>query len=82
MKETVKRRTNFYFIIAIVLAIVTPISVYYSVQPKDLTTWSMVFKIGLDSLKNPYVVFTILISIHNAVINFTTKGITDKIKEV
>lgn len=67
----------FWFNIA--LSVFVPIFAYFGVKAQDMTTWNTFFTILLDAIKNPYVVFTVVVSVWNTVINPTTKGVTDDI---
>lgn len=64
----------------IVLAIITPIMVYYGVTGPDITTWDMLFNMLGKAISNPYVVVTILISVWNATNDPTTAGVADSIQ--
>ena len=50
---------------------------YNQLQPQDLTTWQGLFNIIVGVFKNPYLLFTCLLSVWNASNDPTTKGITD-----
>lgn len=73
------RFKNPIFWVNIGLSIFTPIFCYFGVKAQDMTTWGMFFNILLDAIKNPYVVFTVAVSVWSTIINPTTKGITDKV---
>lgn len=64
----------------IILAIITPIMVYYGVTGPDITTWDMLFDMLGKAISNPYVVVTILISVWNATNDPTTSGVSDSIQ--
>ncbi|MBF0842297.1 holin [Staphylococcus lentus] len=71
------RYNNPYFWFQIFLAIVAPISAYYGIQAKDITTWSMVGHLTIQIFMNPFVLFTIGVSVFNALIDPTTNGFAD-----
>ncbi|WP_239727188.1 MULTISPECIES: phage holin [unclassified Mammaliicoccus] len=71
------RKNNPYFWIQIALAIVVPIGAYFGIQAEQITTWSMVGYLTVRTVSNPYVLFTILVSVFNALIDPTTDGFTD-----
>ncbi len=78
MKIDLKARLkNPIFWINNALAFIAPILVYYKVSSQDFTSWSDVFDITLNALKNPYVLGLAFVSLWNNIINPTTKGISD-----
>ena len=64
----------------IVLAIITPIMVYYGVTAPEITTWGLLADMLKSAISNPYVVVTILISVWNATNDPTTAGVSDSIQ--
>ena len=71
------RIKNPLFWVQIVLAIITPILAYLGITAEDLTSWSILGETLFEAIKNPYVLFLVLVSVWNAVNDPTTKGITD-----
>lgn len=71
------RFKNPYFIASLVLSIILPIVTYAGITMQDITTWPALFELLRSATLNPYLLATIVISMHNAVIDFTTPGITD-----
>lgn len=71
------RLKNPYFYIALVLAIVAPVGVYFGVNAEDLTSWPMVGAIAKQAILNPYVVVTVFVSVATFLIDPTTRGISD-----
>lgn len=65
----------FYF--SLFLAIVTPILGYAGITMADLTTWESVLNLLKMAISNPYVLGLIVVSVYNALVDFTSKGITD-----
>lgn len=74
------RILNPQFWIMILLAVASPVSVYFNVTGTDFTTWGNVFDLVLAIVQNPFVLFSIGVSVYNAVIDPTTKGIKDSPK--
>ena len=66
--------------VQVILAIITPIMVYYGVTAPDITTWGLFLDLLGSAISNPYVVFTIVISVWNAVNDPTTAGVYDSIQ--
>jgi phi LC3 family holin len=71
------RWKNPNFIIQILLAVIVPILMYFGLTPQSITTWPLLFSVLFDAVLNPYVVFTIALSVYNAVNDPTTPGISD-----
>ena len=71
------RFKNPIFWLNVLLSVATPILAYFGINGSDLTSWSSLFSLVLDALKNPYVVGLVLVSLWNNIINPVTKGITD-----
>ena len=61
----------------IALSIITPILTYAGLTAADLTTWAALGSLFLCAISNPYVLFTVLVSVWNAINDPTTAGITD-----
>lgn len=71
------RFKNPNFIFQIVLAIGAPLLAYYGLKAEDFTTWGSLFRVSMDALSNPYVLFLIAVSIYNAVTDPLTAGLSD-----
>ncbi|MFF3144576.1 phage holin [Streptomyces sp. NPDC057927] len=71
------RFKNPLFIAQLFLAIAVPIGAYFGIAGSDITSWTALGKVIVDAISNPYVLFTVLISLYNATIDPTTKGLTD-----
>lgn len=71
------RMKNPQFWIMIGLAIAAPVSAYFDVAGQDINTWGSLFDLIKQILQNPFVLFSIGVSIYNAVIDPVTKGIKD-----
>lgn len=74
------RKNNPYFWIQIALSVLVPIGAYFGIQAQDITTWSMVGYVIVKTVSNPYVIFTVLVFVFNALIDPTTDGFTDSKK--
>jgi len=71
------RFTNVHFYIQLALAIFAPILAYAGLTAQDLTTWPTLFNVLADAVRNPYVLFTVAVSVYNSIVDNTTKGIGD-----
>ena len=63
--------------LSMALAIVVPVGAYYGLTGSDITSWGVFFATLKRAVFNPYVCFTVLASVWNAVIDPTTKGVSD-----
>jgi len=71
------RFRNPYFYLALFLAIVAPVGVYFGINTEDLTSWPMVGALAKQAILNPYVVVTVIVSVATFLIDPTTPGIGD-----
>ena len=71
------RFKNPYFYVALILAIVAPVGVYFGINAEDLTSWPMVGSVAKQAILNPYVVVTVIISVATFLIDPTTRGVSD-----
>ena len=71
------RAKNPQFWITVTLAILAPLFAYYGITGADLTTWGSVWQLLANAFSNPYVLSLIGVSVYNALIDPTTKGISD-----
>lgn len=71
------RAKNPIFWAQVFLSIAVPIGAYLGITGKDITTWPILFDVLLQAVTNPYLLFTILVSAFNAVVDPTTKGLHD-----
>lgn len=71
------RFKNWSFWVSLVVAIFTPILAYFGITAQDITTWQKLGEVLLQAISNPYVVMLVLVSVYNALIDPTTKGIKD-----
>lgn len=78
MKINIKvRARNLMFWVSVVIAIFTPVLAYMGLTLQDITTWAKLWEIVAQAFQNPYVVVLILVSVYNAIIDPTTKGLGD-----
>ena len=71
------RMKNWSFWVSVLLSIGAPILAYFGLTAADITTWSALGRVLLEAVSNPYVVGLVLVSLYNALIDPTTKGIKD-----
>ena len=71
------RAKNPVFWFNVALAVVAPVLTYFGLTGADFTTWGIVGKTILSAVMNPYVVFSVLVSIWNALNDPTTSGVSD-----
>nr|DAZ02132.1 MAG TPA: holin [Caudoviricetes sp.] len=71
------RVKNWSFWVSVLLAIVTPVGVYYGVSGADVTSWGALWGLIKQAISNPYVILTVAASVYNALIDPTTSGVTD-----
>lgn len=62
---------------SVILAVVVPIGAYYGITGSDITSRGIFFSTLNAAVLNPHVVFSVLVSVWNAVIDPTTSGISD-----
>ena len=71
------RFKNPTFWVSIGIAVITPILAYMGLTAQDLTTWAAVGSLLKSAVSNPYMLLLVAVSVYNAVIDPTTKGISD-----
>ena len=71
------RFKNPLFIAQLVMSVIVPIIGYAGLQLSDLTSFPLFGKVLLDGISNPYVLGLIAVSVYNAIIDPTTKGVKD-----
>ena len=71
------RVKNPSFWISVIIAIVTPVFAYTGLTAQDMTTWGAVWDIIKGAAENPYVLLMAAVSLYNAVIDPTSRGLTD-----
>lgn len=73
------RFRNPVFIAQFVLSIILPMLTYAGLSAQDLTSWSILGGLLLDSISNPYVLATVIVSVWNACNDPTTQGLSDSL---
>lgn len=71
------RYHNPMFWVQTFLAIAVPIGAYFGLTGQDITSWPILFSVIVDAISNPYVLFTVAISVYNAIFDPTTAGLSD-----
>lgn len=61
----------------IALAVFVPLLAYYGMMWEDMTTWAAIGNLFVQAVQNPVVVLSVVVSVYNAIIDPTTKGIGD-----
>jgi phi LC3 family holin len=61
----------------IALAVFVPLLAYYGMMWEDMTTWAAIGGLFIQAVQNPVVVLSVVVSVYNAIIDPTTKGIGD-----
>ena len=61
----------------IALAVFVPLLAYYGMNWADMTTWATIGELFVQAVQNPVVVLSVIVSVYNAIIDPTTKGIGD-----
>ena len=70
-------RNNLTFIFRFIVAVFMPILIYFGLEVTDLTEWSIVGKVFLQTISNPYVVGMSIFNAINVLFDPTTKGLAD-----
>lgn len=65
------------FLFQVFLAIAVPIGAYFGITGSDITTWKTLFALVFDAVSNPFVLFTIVVSVWNTVNDPTVAGMSD-----
>lgn len=73
------RFKNPLFIAQLGMSILVPILAYAGLTVQDLTTWKALGDLLLGAFSNPYVLGLVAISVYNAVLDPTTRGINDSL---
>lgn len=71
------RMKNWSFWVSILISIAAPILAYFGLTAADITTWPALGRVLLDAVQNPYVLGLVVVSVWNALVDPTTKGIKD-----
>lgn len=71
------RKNNPMFWFQLFLSVAVPIGAYFGITGQDITSWSILGRLLVDAISNPYVLFTVLVSVYNALLDPTVRGIND-----
>lgn len=71
------RFKNPAFWVQIAIAVFVPILSYFGMKWEELTTWVSIGSLLWQAIQNPVVFFAVAVSVYNACIDPTTKGIGD-----
>lgn len=71
------RAKNLAFWVSVAVAVFAPVLAYTGLTMQELTTWARLGQVLGEAISNPYVVVMVCVSVYNAVIDPTTKGIGD-----
>ncbi len=71
------RFANPEFWVQIALAVFVPLLAYYGMNWEDMTTWAAIGELFAQAVQNPVVMLSVAVSVYNAIIDPTTKGIGD-----
>ena len=71
------RFKNPVFLAQLGLSLLTPVLAYAGLTLADMTSWASLLQIMIDSIKNPYLVGLIIVSVWNALNDPTTVGLSD-----
>ena len=71
------RMKNPVFWVQVVVAIVLPILAYLGLSWEDMTSWSALWGIFAEAIKNPVILVSVAVSVWNAINDPTTKGLND-----
>ncbi len=73
------RFKNPLFVAQLGMSILVPILAYAGLTVQDLTTWKALGDLLLGAFSNPYVLGLVAISVYNAILDPTTRGINDSL---
>ena len=73
------RFKNPLFVVQLGMSILVPILAYAGLTVQDLTTWKALGDLLLGAFSNPYVLGLVAISVYNAVLDPTTRGLNDSL---
>nr|DAS56340.1 MAG TPA: holin [Bacteriophage sp.] len=73
------RFKNPLFVAQLGMSVLVPILAYAGLTVQDLTTWKSLGDLFLGALSNPYVLGLVSISVYNAILDPTTKGVNDSL---
>lgn len=71
------RFKNPVFIAQLFMAIIMPVLAYTGLTVQDMTSWSLLGRVLLDAVLNPYVLGLVIVNVWQTVNDPTTTGISD-----
>lgn len=71
------RMKNPVFWAQIVLTVLVTVFGYFGLTGADITSWPILGQTLLAAISNPYVVFTVVVAVWNALNDPTTSGLAD-----
>lgn len=78
MKINLKvRMKNPVFWASILIAVFAPILAALGISWESVTSWAKLWEIIVTAAKSPVIVVSVIVSVYNALIDPTTKGICD-----
>lgn len=73
------RFKNPLFLAQLIMSVLMPILAYAGLTVEDLTTWKALGDLLLGAFSNPYVLGLVAISVYNAILDPTTRGMSDSL---
>lgn len=71
------RFKNPQFLIQVLISVAAPVAAYTGLTASDITSWSTLFGVIFDAVKNPYVLGLVFFSLMHAINDPTTDGLSD-----
>lgn len=71
------RIKNPVFLVELAVAIFLPILTHMGLNWEDITSWMALGNVLLSAVQNPVIVVAVIVSVWNAIIDPTTKGMSD-----
>lgn len=62
---------------SVAVAIIAPILTALGIEWQSVTSWERLFEIICEAANNPVIVAAVIVSLYNALIDPTTKGVSD-----
>lgn len=75
------RFSNPVFIAQIGMSMLMPIMGYLGIEVGDITSWKVLGDVLLESIKNPYVLGMVVVSLYNAIYEPTSAGLISDSQE-
>lgn len=76
------RLKNPVFYMQLIIAVATPVFAYTGITASEINSWTKLGEIIIQAISNPYIIFLIMSSLYNAVIDPTTRGLSDSKRAV